>query len=390
MDELPEVLVTPTTVIDPLDLQQLFRAYNDAVQLASSGGGYIEAFAPPVPSTLPEVIVRKPKVTPTPPPPPKAAPRPSPLIGAIARTLAPVVGLFYPTPMGPRELDEAPTIPKLPEVLVTQPRLPPRTPPKPPPVSMDPIRPPNWKDLARPDFLTPYEQPIPKSPFTNLVGDMLRFGSKYLDDAFEIFNDRPDTEHPPAIARPPARNPSPVGVPDLIEFPRPDVWEIAPRAPVPDASPYVAPPTPFPDFWPEIGPRPVDPRPELRPEVRPSPKPGDLANPLLSPGFQPFPFGAPFPVPAPRAPPASRPTPKPTPRPDAFFEPFGDPYGAPLDPLSDPGGRLDADRCNCPKPTKPKQKKPKKREPRTQCRQGTYTQRAKGIIYTPRRTIPCR
>lgn len=43
------------------------------------------------------------------------------------------------------------------------------------------------------------------------------------------------------------------------------------------------------------------------------------------------------------------------------------------------------DQCQCDKPKK--KKKPKGK--REVCRQGTYTQREKGIKYSPRRIVPC-
>lgn len=59
----------------------------------------------------------------------------------------------------------------------------------------------------------------------------------------------------------------------------------------------------------------------------------------------------------------------------------------PRDPL--PEGRRaprDVDQCDC-KEEKTKERKP--RPPRVVCYQGTYTQRAKGIIYRRRRQVPC-
>ena len=58
---------------------------------------------------------------------------------------------------------------------------------------------------------------------------------------------------------------------------------------------------------------------------------------------------------------------------------MADPWGNTDQPTSD-------DACQCDKPPK-KKKKPKKK--RDVCKQGTYTQRAKGIKYSPKRTVPC-
>jgi len=59
------------------------------------------------------------------------------------------------------------------------------------------------------------------------------------------------------------------------------------------------------------------------------------------------------------------------------------------DILADPEPDFDRptsdDQCQCDK--KPKKKKPKGE--RTLCKQGTYTQRKKGIKYSPKRLVPC-
>jgi len=40
--------------------------------------------------------------------------------------------------------------------------------------------------------------------------------------------------------------------------------------------------------------------------------------------------------------------------------------------------------------TKRRDKKPKKKpQPRTVCKKGTYIQRAKGIVYSPKEEVPC-
>lgn len=73
-----------------------------------------------------------------------------------------------------------------------------------------------------------------------------------------------------------------------------------------------------------------------------------------------------------------------TPKPDFFTSPNPDILE---DPAPSPDRLPDKDdACQCDKaPKKPK----KKRKERDVCKQGTYTQRAKGIKYSPKRTVPC-
>jgi hypothetical protein len=79
-------------------------------------------------------------------------------------------------------------------------------------------------------------------------------------------------------------------------------------------------------------------------------------------------------------PPAPRP-PTPGPTMDPYPELTGDPEA---EMFNEPPS-ANADPCDC-----SKQKKKKKRaKEREVCRQGTYTQRKKGIKYAPRRVVPC-
>jgi hypothetical protein len=354
-----------------------------------------EAFAPPVPTVLPEVIVTAPRLAPPPPAPPPA-PRPvSPIATVVTRVLTPLVGLLWPQPMGPRGLDEAPNALVLPEVTVRQPRLPPKKPPSLPPVAMEPFLPPNWDDLSRPGDLTRYEQPVPK-PFDwfKLIDFATNVG-KVLYDATRL--DRPDTERVPAIARPRPRDPSPLGIPDYLRPVVPDIWTQPRRIAEPLIAPEFYPATPAPYIAPTIRPQPVDPRVQPRPGIKPAPRTSTDLRPINQPfsPLQPFlqPFFDPLVAPAPRNPlkPAPRTPAGPALRPVPFspLQPFGTPMDPRLDPALRPADKVG--RCSCPpaKTTKPKDKKKKSKEPREQCRQGTYTQRAKGIIYTPRRIVPC-
>lgn len=91
-------------------------------------------------------------------------------------------------------------------------------------------------------------------------------------------------------------------------------------------------------------------------------------------------------IPPVNIPPMAAPRPAPGPGPSPYVPPFNNPLdmlqpGPSTMPVPQPA----LNRC-CPC----KQPERKKREPRTKCRQGTYTQTSKGIIYTPRRQVPCR
>jgi len=66
------------------------------------------------------------------------------------------------------------------------------------------------------------------------------------------------------------------------------------------------------------------------------------------------------------------------PTPDLQDDPIGDRFDDPANP--------EQDACQCDKKPKKKKKKPQERDV---CRQGTYTQRKKGIKYAPRRVVPC-
>lgn len=59
---------------------------------------------------------------------------------------------------------------------------------------------------------------------------------------------------------------------------------------------------------------------------------------------------------------------------------------SPLPGMDPDADKAKPDQCQCEKP--PKKKKPKSK-PRDVCYQGTYTQREKGIMYAPKRTVPC-
>lgn len=143
-------------------------------------------------------------------------------------------------------------------------------------------------------------------------------------------------------------------------------------------------------------------RPLAQPRARPAPRtramprvstaPANAAlqawrnalNPRTSPAYN---LGPRSPTLLPLVPTPVPPTASPRPAPGPSPSPYVPPFNNPLDMVSIAPRTVAQpalDRCGCPKP---KERKP--REPRTTCRTGTYTQTAKGIRYSPKRTIPC-
>lgn len=337
-------------------------------------------FAPPLPVVLPEVVIQ-------PPPRPVVAP-PTTATSVLARLLGGVGLLVTPIRSGPRELDEpqgfrTPAPPDLvvpiapigfdpivnpevefetvlPEILIQPPREPPSSRP---PIGDDPIRPPNWEDLANEPF-DPLSDPIyPRQPFVPLPGGGARPG-------------------------PATRNPGDPGV-----SPADDI---------------------FPGLWAEPGRTPYGQPGTVAPGVRTEPAADPIGDPFGTPGVDPLPLPTPGPQPGNPTIPGAEPAPGVT------LEPFGDPFVVPIAPprvipITPPGPApvgtqpymppgLDvfddplgfetetqpqpkrADGCECEKPEK-KKRQPK--PPRAECWQGTYTQRAKGIVYARKRRVPC-
>jgi len=311
------------------------------------------AFAPPMPAPLPEVIVSAPKIAPP-------APILPAIISTVARIAAPIVTFLFPTPMGPREFDEAPTpLPVQPEVVVSPPRRvrPPRT-----NVGTDPILPPNWNDLV--DWgVRPFTPGVPVPDF-----ELPPTPAFYPDEVIpelQPFNEPITTPTPNPRYRP---APGDRGAPRIS----PDPF----RPFGPFADPIGS---PFGDL---IG----DPAPDLRPD--PTGDPRTLPSPIFSPFPLPFdPVGEPTAAPPEVVPfdpyqpfnpyvPDFAPGPGFAPTPD--LAPF---------PFAPPPNR--ADPCNCKSCGGDKKKKKKKPKEREICYRGTYRQLRKGISYNKLEEIPC-
>lgn len=340
----------------------------------------------PPPITLPEVIVTAPKPQPVPPS------IIGPIVNLVSRIATPIVGLLTPLTAGPRALDEAPSPPTevLPEVVVS---APPPKPPAKPPVSMDPIQPPNWGDLAQPTWRTPYEIPQPPGILPRLI-DFTQKVWRYWDDALELLNQPGQQPLPDTRPRRRTGDASPLGVPTPSKRFDPLVWPFPSDSPLPGLAPELLPAPSTPGRAPTRQPRPTVPGVETRPRTQP----GRRVAP--APEISPFPWALPLPgptvVPAPDvfAPPVAAPRTPAAPAP--YVPPWADvpdptirtPW---LDPTLDPDGRFappraDADRCNC---APEKKDRKKKRKPRNICFRGTYTEKSNGLIKRRKEQIPC-
>lgn len=371
-EPLPTVDVTGNTWNSFNELDLLFPGYfnpgfygtsDPTVASTDSGSGGTEAFAPPVPEVLPEVIVQPKPI----PPIPVTVPVTTTVLGTA---LTGLVALLFPQPTGPREFDEAPGGGGA-------------APPTSPPGAEDPVMPPNWWDLINEPF--PVEKPGPP-----LIPIPI-----------------PPVEMPPnepefIVSPPGVTNPSTPWLDPFTWKPTIDPIEVPIGFPgielAPDNEPDTRPgPAPTPTSTPGSDPNPFSP--DLVPDERRRPAPDpfdptapDLFSPTLPDGFV-DPIGDP--ITAPIMPERTRPdtrTPTVTTVPDPFVDPVGPELFAPpeLEPILTEFGpnpvRPTADTCQCDK--KPKQKK-KKREPRTVCYKGTYQQRANGTIFRPTEEVPC-
>lgn len=165
-------------------------------------------------------------------------------------------------------------------------------------------------------------------------------------------------------------------------------------------------------------------RPRIVEGSRPFVAPFDLAYPFALPNIGPQSYGTPGQAGRPYSPPERRPVnepqlfptpgpspvevPAPSPRPNPQTNPrTANPPrtpGAPLPfyttplipgpgslqlPIAQPVPQPEPNKDCCPCPGNKKKKK-KKKNPRTECREGTYRQLSKGIVYNPKRKIPCR
>jgi hypothetical protein len=212
---------------------------------------------------------------------------------------------------------------------------------------------------------------------------------------------------PQPIPRGPTKRPRvrpPVETPDLEPFIVDPAWRVIHPYPIPAPFPTgpVVRPRRGPLQRPRIAPRPSpvptpgpSPGPSSRPGHRPTPRPSPFrlprvapyllpfAYPLLFPtGPQVFPdFGLPQPTPRPPgSPPRGAPKPIPPTSPLTPFQP------GPLELGQPQPFRLGNDPCQC-TDTKPKRKP---RKPRSECREGTYRETARGTLKRPQRKIPCR
>lgn len=341
-------------------------------------------FAPPM--RLPDVIVTPPRA-PTRLPQPNVPSRPS--IGTrIAQGAARLGGrlLTLLTPMssgpegtgnlfgGPGALYPPGTTP--PAITLPEPMLelepvyitPPPKGPSRVSVAPDEINPPNWWDIAT-------ERPGETFRDWNRIIDTATNIGRRLYDAYSFLNRLDDRRTPQPL----------ISVGELSLPSGPDVFpELEPgyfSSPSPSpASPGILPDpfkmpdlervgSPFADPFPSTRPGTVA-RPGTRPETR---TPANPTGPL-SPFFQ-LPENY-----RPARPAPSRPQFLTDSTPSLLEDPIGEREFA-----SDPD-KPSPDACQCDKP--PKKKKPKSK-PREVCKQGTYTQRAKGIMYAPKRTVPC-
>lgn len=257
-------------------------------------------------------------------------------------------------------------------------------PPKPPrgavaaPAASEPRPDFPWLNLGIRDYLRLFGEELGRRLLRRLPGELAR--SLYDPRQLQQLPEVTVTATRPVTGGLTVRDPffEPVGLPSRLP-------SVVPR-PIPFADPLTL---PFPDPIPLPQPQP-QPLPLSNPLASPvaDPQPLRPLDPLRTPTPTPVAFPLPFATPAPARPvqpslpqpfrtPLSLPTPTITPTSFAMPQPLGAPPGSRADP------------CKCVKSKDP-DKKRKKPKPREVCRQGTYTQRSKGIIYTPRRIVPCR
>lgn len=357
-------------------------------QLAASGSGS-GSFAPPM-TVMPNITVTpRPTAAPTPAPPSRLpTPNlPSRIAAAALRVGARLGGgvLALLTPMnsgeegtgnlfgGPGALypDGPPPSPAIPlpepeadldvelEPIIVTPAPPPAPPPVNVPIGEDPIMPPNWNDLSNPEGVN-FDKPTGPGIPVLIVPDF----------------DDPADRRAPEPPSDPGELPLPAG-PQV--FPEPLPGDAASDQPLPDAAPVLPSPLPYSDPF-GFGPALFDPLPSTRPgtSARPGGRPATRPRPRspLNPAIPGIPDGYRPSVPG-----------FDVGLPDFFTSPTPDIQDDPI-----PEGAFGEDapgqdeQCDCaPK----KKKKKKKAKERTVCKQGTYTQRAKGIKYAPRRTVPC-
>lgn len=298
---------------------------------------------------------------------------------AIVAGAGGLLGLLLPSPLAPRELDEAP----MPQVDVTG------NVKKPPPLAplfSDVPLPPNWNDLSRPPN-DMHDSPFFITTFPIPIGDP------------DARRDRERRNKP--APRSPGVDPAGGELDEVTVTGR-----RAPR-PAPDdvTFDFLVPAfeVPF-GFSVPIGDPDLEPLAQPLPSRRPTPRPDliDAPNLFANPALDPLPFAPVWPEPY--APPSVAPEPKvdvpvdievPLPT-DVFPRSPAPPFGF-LDPIA-PDFALDpqpsdlipekptgADTCACAKP----KKKKKQRKPRTICRKGTYVESALGLRKSPNSLVNC-
>lgn len=334
--------------------------YTDANTIVNPG--LEEAFAPPMPEVLPEVVV-----TPKPEAPVPRVVAPAPVIGAAL----PIVPILTIVGAG---INLAMEQFRRPDVEAEQPVLVPKTElevlPEVQVVATRPPRPPtSFPPLAMP-------------------ADPWPFNVDPLEYYPELPGQRPFLPLPGAEPRPGDVQRSPKGIPGAPGL-DPGL-EVAPR-------PGTAP----------------QPRPGS-PDVVLAPMPGIDTGPGFDPGFAPFPSIGTGPGPGTAPAPIIQPFPSPVemPWPDLFADTpilpglrspslpmpsapslprISDPvtFLDPMSPLTQPDMQrppTKTDHCNC---AKEKKKPKKKREPRAVCYRGTYTETSKSLHKVRRERIPC-
>jgi len=337
-----------------------------------------QSFAPPIPALSPVegFAPRTAPRTPVPQPQPQPNLPSKPSIGTslargIGRAISRLFVLLTPMNSGPDGTGDlypgpyVPPIPELEEVTVTPPTQ-------------------TWPELEEVTARPP-RKPTSNPPAT-VPSDPYNFGD-ILDFSWPIHF--PKIGYPDLDLSRPRNRPAPIAPIDPRVLPTPTGPEVF-ADPVPDRISAPAPSTPAPTFFPDpFGFPTLEP---FRPGS-PSPLPSDRPRTVTRPGERPGPATGPrsplvTPLPEmpgfPRIEDNPRP-PRPAPGlPDFFTDPSPDLLTDPSpEPLGDPDR---ADPCNCEKPAKKKKKPPAER---AVCKQGTYTQRKKGIKYSPRRTVPC-
>lgn len=295
----------------------------------------IEAFAPPLPQVLPEVIITAPRTVA--PPPPIEVPWLPSLLSTVARVGGAITSLLIPMPSGGGDFRDQPITP----------RRPPRPPPSPPGGEV-PF--PDWDEIARPidpnDPITP-RQPV--APADDVVLDPITITAPRvlspIGDPFAIPATQP-RRRPRTAPRPSARprpEPQGAGDPRVGDAPLRDARQVFDPTGVPYDLPTGSPSL---DLRTDAG---ADPDDRTVRDFEPYPPRSGDSGPETGP---------------------------------VAVEPLIDPVAQPL--FAQPPTSDDVDQCQCEKP-----KKRKPRQPRVVCYRGTYRQTRSGVNYSPIEEVPC-